>query len=134
MFLKSEVYKNKLGEYITVKRIGFRKYAVMAADNLVNWTGWYQVKNPPFPVYKMRWECEAILRLVAVKMGWRYISEPGWVRYCQKLERKHNRKLNKKMHYEADECNCSVCGQRLTTHKGERMSYCPNCGAKMEEQ
>lgn len=34
--------------------------------------------------------------------------------------------------YEADECVCSKCGQLLTTRTGERMKYCPNCGAKMD--
>ena len=38
----------------------------------------------------------------------------------------------KQTYYEADECNCSVCGQLMTTRKGVRMSYCPNCGAKMK--
>ena len=35
-------------------------------------------------------------------------------------------------YYEADECNCSVCGQLMTTAKGVRMNYCPNCGTKMK--
>ena len=38
----------------------------------------------------------------------------------------------KQTHYEADECNCSICGQLMTTAKGVRMNYCPNCGAKMK--
>lgn len=38
----------------------------------------------------------------------------------------------KRTYYEADECNCSVCGQLMTTAKGVRMNYCPNCGAKMK--
>ena len=38
-----------------------------------------------------------------------------------------------KTYYEADECNCSVCGQLMTTAKGNRMNYCPNCGAKMDK-
>lgn len=32
---------------------------------------------------------------------------------------------------DADECNCSICGQILTTHAGDRMDFCPNCGADM---
>lgn len=28
--------------------------------------------------------------------------------------------------------SCSVCGQTLTTKNGEKMNYCPKCGAKME--
>lgn len=32
----------------------------------------------------------------------------------------------------ADECNCSICGQRMLTHVNERMRYCPYCGAKMD--
>ena len=35
-------------------------------------------------------------------------------------------------YYESDECNCSLCGQLMTTAKGVRMNYCPNCGAKMD--
>jgi len=29
------------------------------------------------------------------------------------------------------ECNCSECGQLMTTAATVRMNYCPNCGAKM---
>ena len=29
--------------------------------------------------------------------------------------------------------SCSVCGQILTTKRGEEMNYCPNCGAKMDQ-
>lgn len=30
--------------------------------------------------------------------------------------------------------SCSVCGQILTTKRGEEMNYCPNCGAKMDAE
>lgn len=39
----------------------------------------------------------------------------------------------KRTYYEADECNCSICGQLMTTANGKRMNYCPNCGAKMDK-
>ena len=29
------------------------------------------------------------------------------------------------------ECHCSECGQLMTTAASVRMSFCPNCGAKM---
>ena len=28
--------------------------------------------------------------------------------------------------------SCSACGQTLTTKQGEKMNYCPRCGAKMD--
>lgn len=40
--------------------------------------------------------------------------------------------LFKQTCYGADECNCSLCGQLMTTAKGVRMHFCPNCGAKMK--
>lgn len=46
----------------------------------------------------------------------------------------HGHWIYKKTYYEADECNCSLCGQLMTTGKGKRMNYCPNCGAKMDEK
>lgn len=30
-----------------------------------------------------------------------------------------------------DECKCAKCGQHMTTATGERMNFCPNCGATM---
>ena len=30
------------------------------------------------------------------------------------------------------ECNCSECGQLMTTVATVRMNFCPNCGAKMK--
>ena len=50
--------------------------------------------------------------------GYRKQSEGEWV--------------FKGAYYEADECTCSVCGQLLTTAKGKRMNFCPNCGAKLK--
>jgi NADH pyrophosphatase NudC (nudix superfamily) len=32
------------------------------------------------------------------------------------------------------ECNCSECGQLMTTAATVRMNFCPNCGAKMKEE
>lgn len=37
-----------------------------------------------------------------------------------------------KTYYDIDECNCSLCGQLMTTAIDKRMNYCPNCGAKMD--
>lgn len=31
------------------------------------------------------------------------------------------------------ECNCSECGQLMTTAATVRMNYCPRCGARMKE-
>ena len=45
---------------------------------------------------------------------------------------RHGRWVHAKTYYESDECNCSLCGQLMTTKIGKRMNYCPNCGAKMD--
>ena len=45
---------------------------------------------------------------------------------------RHGRWVHAKTYYESDECNCSLCGQLMTTKIGKRMNYCPNCGAKMQ--
>ena len=45
---------------------------------------------------------------------------------------KHGRWIFKKSYYEADECNCSECGQLMTTAHWKRMNFCPNCGTKMD--
>ena len=44
---------------------------------------------------------------------------------------RHGEFIHSKTYYDADECNCSLCGQLMTTAKGIRKNYCPNCGAKM---
>ena len=36
-----------------------------------------------------------------------------------------------KIYRDVIECNCSECGQLMTTAASVRMNYCPNCGAKM---
>ena len=36
-----------------------------------------------------------------------------------------------KIYRDVIECNCSECGQLMTTAATVRMNYCPNCGAKM---
>ena len=45
---------------------------------------------------------------------------------------RHGRWVHAKTYYESDECNCSLCGQLMTTKIGKRMNYCPNCGGKMD--
>ena len=37
----------------------------------------------------------------------------------------------KQSYFGTDECNCSLCGQFLSTRIGERMPFCPHCGARM---
>ena len=49
-------------------------------------------------------------------------------------EVKHGNWIYNLTYYESDECNCSLCGQLMTTAKGVRMNYCPNCGAKMDRK
>lgn len=44
----------------------------------------------------------------------------------------HGEWIYKQTYYEIDECNCSLCGQLMTTAKDVRKNYCPNCGAKMD--
>lgn len=45
---------------------------------------------------------------------------------------KHGKWLLVEAIYGHDKCKCSVCGQVWSTPKGERLNYCPNCGAKMD--
>ena len=45
---------------------------------------------------------------------------------------RHGRWIYAKTYYDADECNCSLCGQLMTTAIDKRMNFCPNCGAKMD--
>ena len=45
---------------------------------------------------------------------------------------RHGRWIYAKTYYDADECNCSLCGQLMTTAINKRMNFCPNCGAKMD--
>lgn len=45
---------------------------------------------------------------------------------------RHGRWVHAKTYYDLDECNCSLCGQLMTTEIGKRMNYCPNCVAKMD--
>lgn len=49
-------------------------------------------------------------------------------------EVKHGKWIYDRTYYEADECNCSLCGQLMTTAKGVRTNYCPNCGARMDKE
>lgn len=44
----------------------------------------------------------------------------------------HGRWIFKRGNYEADECNCSECGQLMVTAVGKRANFCPNCGARMD--
>ena len=37
-----------------------------------------------------------------------------------------------KIYRDVIECNCSECGQLMTTAASVRMNYCPNCGARMK--
>ena len=50
------------------------------------------------------------------------------------VEVKHGHWIYEKTYYTADECNCSLCGQLMTTAHNVRMNYCPKCGAKMDEE
>lgn len=57
--------------------------------------------------------------------------------YADEIEfekKQHGKWIYERTYYEADECHCSLCDQRMTTRKGERMKYCPNCGADMQER
>lgn len=46
--------------------------------------------------------------------------------------RVHGEWTHARTYYEIDECNCSLCGQLMTTAIDKRMNYCPNCGAFMK--
>lgn len=64
-------------------------------------------------------DCLCVKQAEAIyNAGYRKQSEGKW--------------LFKQTYYEADECNCSVCGQLMTTATGTRANFCPTCGAKMQ--
>lgn len=48
-------------------------------------------------------------------------------------EVKRGQWIYKTTYGQLDECNCSLCGQLMTTLEGKRMNYCCRCGAKMTE-
>jgi hypothetical protein len=54
------------------------------------------------------------------------------LKYLLDDKRKHGKWIHDRTYYEADECTCSLCGQFMTTAKGVRTNYCPNCGARMD--
>lgn len=49
------------------------------------------------------------------------------------VEVRHGEWVYTNTYREVDECNCSLCGQLMTTFKNTRMNYCPHCGQKMDE-
>ena len=46
-------------------------------------------------------------------------------------EPKEGHWIEEKIYRDVIECNCSECGQLMTTAASVRMNYCPNCGARM---
>ena len=46
-------------------------------------------------------------------------------------ERAEGHWIEEKIYRDVIECNCSECGQLMTTAATVRMNFCPNCGAKM---
>ncbi len=74
-----KVYKNKLGEYITTRSFvsnqGKTLYAVFAADNMSDETGWYRVKDRHIPVCGSSEECEKNLDLYARLRNYRYVFD-----------------------------------------------------------
>ena len=46
-------------------------------------------------------------------------------------EPKEGHWIEEKIYRDVIECNCSECGQLMTTAASVRMNFCPNCGAKM---
>ena len=47
-------------------------------------------------------------------------------------EPKEGHWIEEKIYRDVIECNCSECGQLMTTAATVRMNFCPNCGAKMK--
>ena len=47
-------------------------------------------------------------------------------------EPKEGHWIEEKIYRDVIECNCSECGQLMTTAASVRMNFCPNCGAKMK--
>lgn len=45
---------------------------------------------------------------------------------------RHGRWVYSTTYRDADTCLCSECEQMMTTHHGERMPFCPGCGATMD--
>ena len=71
-----KVYKNKLGEYITVRPCrGGTRYMVMAADNLADAVGWYRMKSKYLPICRTAEDCEKHLAFYAKLRGYRYVFD-----------------------------------------------------------
>lgn len=71
-----KVYKNKLGEYITVRATAVgKRFAVMAADNMAELSGWYRVRSKYLPICKTAAECEKHLAFYARLKGYRYVFD-----------------------------------------------------------
>lgn len=70
---------------------------------------------------------ERVIKRVIERLIQRYIELTK-----DKGAKRFGKWLFKRRYYEADECNCSLCGQLLTTPTGTRMNFCPSCGADMK--
>lgn len=71
-----KVYKNKLGEYITVKpcRDG-KRYMVVASDKMSDILGWRRVRSKYLPICSTAEECEKHLAFYARMHDYRYVFD-----------------------------------------------------------
>ena len=64
--------------------------------------------------------------------GKQYISLRRFQEAVKEAQPKEGYWIEGKIYRDVIECNCSECGQLMTTAASVRMNYCPKCGAKMK--
>ena len=78
-------------------------------------------KYKPEWVEKFKFVVDGVAPIIVPPTAeWRIVKRGEW--------------LYDRSYYEADECYCSLCNQLMTTAKGLRMNFCPNCGADMRKE
>lgn len=88
--------------------------------------------------YISREEILDFLQVVPIDLGYREIDDvEQFVKQlpaADVVEVVHGEWIDDKSTIIGDliERNCSLCGQRMTSCIEKLMSYCPNCGAKMD--
>ena len=64
--------------------------------------------------------------------GKQYISLRRFQEAVKEAQPKEGYWIEGKIYRDVIECNCSECGQLMTTAASVRMNYCPKCGARMK--
>ena len=65
--------------------------------------------------------------------GKQYISLRRFHEAVKEAQPKEGHWIEGGIYRDVIECNCSECGQLMTTAATVRMNYCPRCGARMKE-